>query len=141
MSKSLPIGALSRETGVKVPTIRFYEEIGLLPKPPRTDSNRRTYGLEDVQRLRFIRHARDLGFDMVAIRQLLALAGHPEKPCAHADELARAHLQEIDAKIARLIALRAEIRAMVEGCAQEKVGTCRVIEVLANHGECLHEVH
>lgn len=135
------IGALSRETGVKVTTIRFYEQIGLLPVPFRTDSNRRTYGRDDVKRLRFIRHARDLGFEIDAIRQLLALAAHPDHPCARADELARAHLREIDSKIARLVALRAEVQRMVEDCEQDKVGTCRVIEVLADHGECLHAAH
>ena len=139
--KLLPIGVLSRETGVKVPTIRFYEQIGLLPAPPRTESNRRTYGPEHVKRLRFIRHARDLGFEVDAIRQLLALAAHPERPCDQADELARAHLQEIDAKIARLTALRAEVETMLEQCSQEGIGKCRVIEVLADHGECLHEAH
>jgi DNA-binding transcriptional MerR regulator len=132
--KPLPIGALSRETGVKVPTIRYYEGIGLLAAPPRTESNRRTYGPEDVKRLRFIRHARDLGFEVDAIRQLLALAAHPEKPCAHADDLARAHLQGIDDKIARLVALRAEVQAMVETCEQGTVRNCRVMEVLADKG-------
>jgi DNA-binding transcriptional MerR regulator len=94
-----------------------------------------------VKRLRFIRHARELGFEVDTIRQLLALAAHPERPCAHADQLARAHLQEVDARIARLVALRAELQAMVEGCERGKVGTCRVIEVLGDHGQCLHEVH
>jgi DNA-binding transcriptional MerR regulator len=139
--KVLPIGALSRETGVNISTIRFYEQIGLLPAPPRTESNRRTYGPEDVKRLRFIRHARELGFEVDAIRQLLALAAHPETPCDRADELARAHLQEIDGKIAQLVALRAEVQAMVECCDGGRVGDCRVIEVLADHGECPHEVH
>ncbi len=137
----LPIGTLSRETGVKVPTIRFYEQIGLLPAPPRTGSNRRTYSPEDVKRLRFIRHARALGFEVDAIRQLLALAAHPEEPCEGADEIARIHLQEIDSKIAQLTALRAEVQAMVEGCDHGRVQDCRVIEVLADHSECLHEVH
>lgn len=141
MAKLLPIGALSRETGVKVTTIRFYEEIGLLPKPARTDGNRRTYGLEDAKRLRFIRHAPDLGFEVDAIRQLLALAAHPDQPCAHADELARTHLDGIDSKIARLVVLRAEVLAMVETCEQGTVRDCRVIEVLADHGSCLHEAH
>lgn len=72
--KSLPIGALSQQTGVKVPTIRYYEGVGLLPAPDRTESNRRTYGPDAVSRLRFIRHARELGFEVDAIRQLPALA-------------------------------------------------------------------
>ena len=138
---SMAIGALSRETGVKVPTIRFYEQIGLVPAPPRTDSNRRTYGPEHVKRLRFIRHARELGFDVSAIRQLLALASNPERPCGEADTIAREHLAEIDSKIARLVALRADIQQMVDSCAQVRIADCRVIEVLGNHEECLHEAH
>lgn len=138
---AMAIGALSRDTGVKVPTIRFYEQIGLLPAPPRTDSNRRTYGPEHVKRLRFIRHARDLGFEVNAVRQLLALADRPERPCGDADAIAREHLAEIDSKIARLMALRADIQQMVDGCAQVRIANCRVIEVLANHGKCLHETH
>ncbi|NJO54658.1 MAG: MerR family transcriptional regulator, partial [Bacteroidales bacterium] len=72
--RSMSIGELSRQTGVKVPTIRFYEEIGLLPPPPRTASNRRVYGTDAVQRLSFIRHARELGFEVEAIRALLRSA-------------------------------------------------------------------
>jgi DNA-binding transcriptional MerR regulator len=137
--KAMAIGALSRDTGVKVPTIRFYEQIGLLPAAPRTESNRRAYGPEDVMRLRFIRHARELGFEMDAIRQLIALANHPEQPCGQADFIAREHLAQIDTKIARLVALRAEVQQMLDGCTQERIADCRVIEVLADHGECRHE--
>jgi DNA-binding transcriptional MerR regulator len=135
----MPIGALSKATGVKVPTIRYYEEIGLLPAPPRTVSNRRTYGADTVRRLAFIRHARDLGFEVEAIRQLLALAADPAHPCADADAIARAHLRDIDGKIARLTALRAEVARMVSACAHETVATCRVIEVLADHGHCAQD--
>lgn len=139
--KPLPIGALSQQTGVKVPTIRYYEGVGLLPAPDRTESNRRTYGPDAVRRLRFIRHARELGFEVDAIRQLLALADDPQRPCHEADVIARAHLLAIDSRIGRLTALRAEVQRMVEQCAQGEAKDCRVIEVLADHGECLHEVH
>lgn len=99
MGERMPIGTVARLTRVKVPTIRYYEEIGLLPNPPRTDSNGRTYDAGDVRRLRFVRHARELDFDVDAIRQLLALAGLPEQPCAEADEIARARLLEVEGKI------------------------------------------
>ena len=75
--QGMAIGALSKASGVKVPTIRFYEQIGLLPAPLRTDSNRRSYGNKDVQRLRFIRHARELGFEVNDIRALLAMTAEP----------------------------------------------------------------
>lgn len=85
--KPLAIGALSKRTGVKVPTIRYYEETGLLPRPDRTLGNQRTYGEGTVRRLRFIRHARELGFEVDAIRTLLALADQPNRPCDEADTI------------------------------------------------------
>lgn len=138
-AENLPIGALARRTGVKAPTIRYYEGVGLLPPPPRTDANRRSYGPEDERRLHFIRHARDLGFDIEAIRQLLALAGEPQHTCADADAIARAHLADVEAKIVRLEGLRDELRHMIAACACGRIADCRVIEALADHGRCLHE--
>lgn len=137
----LTIGALAKQTGVKIPTIRYYESIGLLPEAPRTGSNRRTYDGGSVRRLRFIRHARELGFEVEAIRQLLAMADDPGQSCREADLLARTHLAEIESRIARLEALRDEVRRMVEGCAQDQVRSCHVIEVLADHAHCLHDRH
>ena len=139
--KPLPIGALSSETGVKVPTIRYYEEIGLLPAPDRAENNRRTYGSETVRRLRFIRHARELGFEIEAIRQLLSLGDDPHQPCEEADRIARARLADIESKISRLTALRAEVRRMISQCAHGEIQDCRVIEVLADHSLCLAETH
>lgn len=135
---SMTIGALAERTGVKVPTIRYYEEIGLLPRPPRTEGGRRAYGGEDMRRLAFIRHARELGFEIEAIRTLLRLQDEPGQSCAAADALARDHLAAVERRIASLTALRAELARMVEGCSHGRVGECRVIEILADHGECRH---
>ena len=132
------IGDAARESGVKVPTIRYYEEIGLLPAPPRTDGGRRAYGGEDLRRLAFIRHARELGFEIDAIRTLLHLQDAPDQSCAAADAIARDHLASVERRIASLTALRAELQRMVEGCAHGHVATCRVIEILADHGACAH---
>lgn len=140
MRKSIPIGQASKACGLKVPTIRYYEMIGLLPAPPRTEGNRRLYDGDDLQRLRFIRHARELGFEIEPIRELLSLARDPARSCAGADDIARTHLADIDHKIARLTALRAEVARMAE-CSNERVAGCRVIEVLGDHGECLHDRH
>jgi Cu(I)-responsive transcriptional regulator len=137
----LSIGALSQRTGVKVPTIRYYEGVGLLPEPPRTQSNRRTYGPEHVARLRFVRHARELGFEVEDIRQLLELSSDPHRPCADVDAIARKHLAEIESKITRLERLRAEVRRMIEQCACGEISTCRVVEVLADHAECVSHRH
>jgi DNA-binding transcriptional MerR regulator len=134
--KPLPIGALARTAGVKVPTIRYYEQIGLMSEAPRTKSNRRTYGADEVKRLKFIRHARDLGFEIDEIRQLLALAGDPDKPCEGADAIARRHLAAIEDRIIRLTALRSEIARMVDCGGHGSIGQCRVIEVLADHDLC-----
>ena len=139
--KSISIGAVSREAGVKVPTIRYYEEIGLLPAPDRAVNNRRTYGPEIVRRLKFIRHARELGFEVEAVRQLLSLEDRPDQPCGEADRIARVHLAGIQSRIARLTALGAEVQRMVEQCAHGQLKDCRVIEVLADHSLCLSEVH
>lgn len=136
----VPIGVASKASGIKIPTIRFYEQIGLLPSPPRTDSNRRLYDDADLRRLRFIRHARELGFEIEPIRQLMALAGHPAKSCDTADAIARTHLADIDHKIARLTALREEVARMTE-CSTGVVADCRVIEVLGDHGHCVHATH
>ena len=140
MMKVVPIGEASRASGIKVPTIRYYEQIGLLPSPPRTQGNRRLYDAGDLRRLRFIRHARELGFEIDPIRELLALAGEPDRPCASADRLAAAHLADIDHKIARLTALRAEVARMTQ-CTNHSVAECRVIEALGDHGACLSETH
>ena len=141
MPHGMVIGEVSRRCGVKVATVRYYEGIGLLSPPPRSLGNRRTYGTADVQRLTFIRHARELGFDTDAIRQLLALAGLPEQPCDGADAIARAHLAGIEDRIVRLVALRNELKAMVELGPHGRIAECRVIEVLADHGKCLSEAH
>ena len=140
MSQGVTIGGASKACGIKVPTIRYYEQIELLPSPPRTDGNRRLYEEGDLKRLRFIRHARELGFEIEPIRELLALAGDPSGPCASADSLARSHLAEIDHKIARLTALRAEVARMAD-CPHGSTGECRVIEVLGDHTECLTAQH
>jgi len=126
------IGDVARDTGVKVPTIRYYESIGLLPAPPRTHSNRRVYDEADRHRLAFIRHARELGFEVEAIRTLLSLQDRPEQSCESADAIARARLAEVDRRIASLTALRAELLRMLDHSAAGRVADCRVIETLAD---------
>ena len=133
MTHGVPIGEAARHSGVKVPTIRYYEQIGLLPAPPRTEGNRRLYDSTDLRRLAFIRHARELGFEVDAIRSLLALQDNPSQPCAAADAIARARLMEVDRRIASLMALRAELERMVTECACGRVAECRVIETLSDH--------
>lgn len=133
---SLTIGKLSKAADVKVPTIRFYEQIGLLPVPARTANERRVYGEADTRRLAFIKHARQLGFSIEAIRTLLELADHPEQECGDANALAREQLAAVESKIVQLTALRAELGRMVAAGCQGRAADCRVIETLADHGRC-----
>ncbi len=141
MDGGLGIGALARETGCKVPTIRYYEDIGLLPSPPRSQGGQRRYGKVHVARLRFIRHARELGFPQDEVRELLRLKDHPEQPCEAADEIARRQLLSVEHRIARLNALREELERMVAQCVGGSISDCRIIEVLTDHSLCLHGDH
>jgi len=138
---SFSIGDLAARTGCKVQTIRYYESIGLLPAPARTSGNQRRYGQAHLNRLAFVRHARDLGFPLGAVRELLELADHPERPCDAADRIARRRLAEVRRRMAQLAALEAELERMLGECAGDRIASCRIIEVLADHEQCLHESH
>lgn len=124
------IGEAARRSGVKVPTIRYYEEIALLGRPERSAGNRRLYDERAVQRLAFIRHARELGFEIDAIRALLRLQDHPEQSCSEADIIVAERLVEVEQRIASLMALKAELAGMLEQCRRGQVAQCRVIETL-----------
>lgn len=137
----LTIGKLSSAAGVKVPTIRYYEQIGLLPEAERSSGNQRLYGEAALERLSFVRHARELGFPLEAIRELLSLTDQPDIPCAAADEIAKRQLGAVRQRILRLKALQTELERMVVQCAHGTISSCRVIEVLGNHDLCLHDNH
>ncbi|MBK4217676.1 helix-turn-helix domain-containing protein [Paracoccus caeni] len=137
----LSIGKLSASAGVKIPTIRYYEQIGLLSPPIRTAGNQRLYDRAALERLAFIRHARDLGFPLEAIRELLSLSDHPDMPCAAADVIAKRQLLSVQSRIAMLQSLQEELERMVTQCAHGTVSDCKVIEVVGNHRLCLHEDH
>ena len=132
----LTIEKLGEAAGVKVPTIRYYEQIGLLPEPDRSAGNQRLYGQSALDRLAFIRHARELGFPLDAIRDLLSLSDRPDQSCAAADVIARAQLAEVESRLARLTALKGELERMVVQCAGGRIADCRVIEVLGDHSLC-----
>ncbi|MBB4124714.1 MerR family transcriptional regulator [Martelella radicis] len=133
------IGELSRRTGVKVPTIRYYEQSGLIVPAERSEGNQRRYGRDEEGRLAFIRHARDLGISLDAIRELLELSAHPERPCDRADAIAREHLAAVREKITRLKRLEAELARITGHCDADAVGACYVIRSLADHGLCANE--
>ncbi len=128
---ALTIGDLGKATGTKTETIRYYERIGLLPKPPRTSGNYRDYGQAELGRLSFIRRARDLGFSLDQVRELLRFSDDLNCDCAGIDRIAEAHLLEVDRKIADLTALRRELKAVIESCDGGVIAECRIIEALS----------
>jgi Cu(I)-responsive transcriptional regulator len=126
----MKIGELSRATGAKVETIRFYEKLGLLAEPGRTAGNYRTYEPVHLARLSFIRRARDLGFTLDQVRELLDLADDRDRSCLGVDAIATSHLAAVDRKIGDLQALRGELDRMIGSCRQGTVADCRIIETL-----------
>lgn len=126
----MKIGELASATATNVETVRYYEKIGLLPAPARTNGNYRSYGVAHLQRLSFIRRARDLGFSLDAVRDLLALTDDREKPCQAVDEIASRHLSEVERKISDLAAMRDELRVVIGNCRHGTVSDCKIIETL-----------
>ena len=131
MENTMSIGTLAKATGTKVETVRWYEQVGLLPAPTRTSGNYRAYDAAHLGRLSFIRRARDLGFSLDQVRALLDIAGQQDQACEAVDVIAREHLEEVDRKIADLQALRRELDALIGQCRRGKVAECRIIEALA----------
>lgn len=129
------IGQLSKRTGVKIPTIRYYEQMGLLPMPDRTQGNQRRYSKAGLKRLSFIRHSRELGFTIENIKDLLELSQHPEHPCQDAHSIAAQHLGHVQTKIAKLRRLERELKRIVS-CDANHIADCAVLETLADHGLC-----
>ena len=126
----MKIGEIAAATGVHVETIRYYEREGLVPPPARTASNYRSYGDAHRKRLTFIRRARDLGFSLVQVRELLDLADDRDRPCTAVDELARKHRTKIREKIAELTALRRELDNMIGQGRHGSISECRIVEAL-----------
>jgi DNA-binding transcriptional MerR regulator len=128
---ALTIGQLGRATDTKVETIRYYEKIGLLPAPRRTAGNYRSYVAEHLQRLGFIRRARELGFTIEDVRELLKLAAHGERPCEEVDQVVARHLETTERKIEALNRLRRELCDTLNSCKGGRIAECRVIQALS----------
>lgn len=130
------IGELAARAGANAETIRYYERIGLLPRPVRTESNYRAYEQPHLDRLSFIRHARGLGFDISDIRSLLDLGDNPEQDCGDVDKITTGHLQAVERKIEQLQALHQELTRMLGQCRGGRVADCRIMETLSHHVSC-----
>lgn len=128
--RSFSIGELSRATGVNIETIRYYEKIGVLPKPPRSRSGRRTFGQVEKRALVFVRRSRELGFSLDEIRALLKIGGTDRAPCGQVREIASMHLSDIRTKISDLRRLERVLADTIAKCAAGRALRCPVIEVL-----------
>jgi DNA-binding transcriptional MerR regulator len=131
-SQAMVIGELADRTGTTPETIRYYERVGVLAPPERSGAGRyRRYGPADVERLGFVRRARELGFSLDEVRELLGLADQPQRSCAEVDALARAHLAAVNEKLAQLTALRAELERVIGNCQGGlAVADCRILAAL-----------
>jgi DNA-binding transcriptional MerR regulator len=140
LGRVITIGAMAERTGVKVETIRYYERIGLLAKPERSEGNQRRYTRRQLDRLAFVKHARDLGFSVSDIAALLMLSDARDEPCASAHTIATSHLASVRDKIARLRLLESELERIAVSCAGGlPAKDCVLIETLADHRRCSHE--
>ena len=132
----MTIGQVARQSGVNVQTLRFYEREGFLPKPPRTTSGYRTYSDETVARLRFMKHAQELGFTLKEAVELLALREHPETACADARRHAQQKVADIDAKMETLRTMRTALMRLAKSCGgRARSHTCPLLEELEQPSE------
>ena len=128
----LSIGALGKATSIKVVTIRYYEQVGLLPMPPRTEGNYRSYSRDHMRRLQFIRRCRDLGFTLDQVRDLLHLSSRENQECSEVDRITAQHLVDIEQKLSDLRRLADELRRLSNCCkGNGLIADCRIIEALS----------
>ena len=128
--RELSIGSLSKRTGVKVETIRFFEKIGVMPKPPRTNGGHRSYDDEHARRLTFISRSRSLGFSLVEIRSLLNLGDGYDFTCADVRELTLRHAEEARRKIADMKKLERTLKNMAAQCHGDRIPECPIVDAL-----------
>ena len=134
MKGRMTIGDLAKATGVKIVTIRYYEQAGLLPAPSRTEGNYRTYKVEHLRRLQFVRRLRDLGFGLDQVRDLLRLASDSNQACDDVDRMTHEHLATVEDKIRDLQKLASELRRLSQCCkGGGQIADCRIIEALSPH--------
>ena len=126
----LAIGELARRTGVHIETIRYFEKVGLLDKPDRTEGGHRVYVEQHVRALSFIKRARELGFTPDEVRAILNLGGPGKACCDEVEEIAVHHLEQVRRKIADLARLEGLLASTVERCSGGHVPECAVIDML-----------
>ena len=128
---ALTIGKIAKAAEIGVETVRFYEREGLIAEPPRRPSGYRQYPPDTVNRLRFIRRAKDLGFTLKEIGELLDLRVNPTRSCAEVRELAKAKRADIEGKIVELARIRAALTAFVRTCrGKGSTSVCPLLDAL-----------
>ena len=137
----MQIGEAARLTGVSAKMISHYESIGLIPNADRRDSNYRDYGHHDIHRLGFIRRARDLGFSIEQIRDLLRLWGDTQRSSADVKALAQTHISDLDQKIRLLGEMRTTLSHLAEACDGDHRPDCPIIKGLAGDEPHDHAHH
>ena len=135
----LSIGEMSRRTGVKVPTIRFYEQKGLLPEPERTAGNQRRYDRTALNRLAFIRHARELGLPLEDVAALISLEGARGPALNRAHDIAQRQQQRLGERIAKLQRLKAELGRIATACDGQHDHVCAVLHAFGDHAPCAQD--
>jgi len=128
--RGYPIGAMSRQTGVNIETIRYYERIALMPKPDRTPSGNRQYSHDHLQRLSFIKRSRELGFSIDEIRAMLTMVDQDGVSCGDVHAMTIKHLAAVRQKIANLRKLERALSDMAAECARGDIPDCPIIETL-----------
>ena len=124
------IGQAAEASGVSAKMIRYYESIGLLPAADRSASGYRKYSAADIHRLKFVRRARDFGFPMAQIVELLALWSDRSRPSSEVKRIALAHMDELDAKIKHLRALQKSLKTLAAHCHGDERPDCPILEEL-----------
>ena len=126
----LSIGEVSRLTHVNIETVRYYERIGIMPAPPRTESGRRVYAEDHLKRLMFVRRSRELGFSLDEVRALLGLVGGHALTCAEVRNMASGHIAHIQNRVKDLKKLERVLTDLVDRCHGKKVPECPLLDAL-----------
>ncbi|OEZ90499.1 HTH-type transcriptional regulator HmrR [Janthinobacterium sp. HH106] len=130
MSPTFTIGQLASAAEIPAATIRYYEKIGLLASPSRSGSNYRQYGNDDLDRLTFVRRARDIGFTIDQVRSLLSFSDQQNGDCCTVTALTENHLAVVEQKIADLLLLKDRLTSLLASCKGGLVSDCRIIDAL-----------
>lgn len=130
MTTSFSIGQLASAAQTPPATIRYYEKIGLLSQPLRTDGNYRQYGTEDLNRLAFVRRAREIGFTIDQVRTLLAFSDQRDADCCTVTAMTSEHLRAVEEKIADLLVLKDQLTGLLVSCQGGPVADCRITDAL-----------